>query len=295
MFSFSSLMRVTDRARPYLSAMVICLAATLAQAGETTGKIGITMVDIPAGSFQMGSIVAAGAPKEVNNVLSLIGQASPSDTCPYSGDASDMETPRHQVSIKDFQIGKTEVTVGQFKQFIAATGNTDLMNGEFRKHNAYGDDLPVVMVSWHDAQAFIDWLNKTDGGGYRLPSEAEWEYACRAGGYHLYCGTDDIDGLSWLGGDSTVAQQPPAGGKLANAFGLYDMSGNAKEWVQDCMHDDYSGAPVDGSAWVSGECARVQRGGSWRNCPSSLRAAARAYNTPDSRNPDFGFRLARTR
>lgn len=295
MFSFSSLTRVTDRARPYLSATAICLAATLAQAGETTNKVGITMVDIPTGSFQMGSYKAANAPKEENKELSLIGQASPSDTC-LDSEASDMEIPRHHVSIKAFQMGKTEVTVGQFKQFIAATGNTDLMNGEFLEHNAYGDDTPVVRVSWHDAQAFIDWLNKTDGGGYRLPSEAEWEYACRAGGYHLYCGTNDIDGLSWRGGDVTSAHQPPAGGEQANAFGLYDMSGNAKEWVQDCWHDDYSGAPADGSVWISGECgARVQRGGAWRNCPKSLRAAARAYNTPDNRDPDYGFRLARTR
>lgn len=300
MFSFLSLLRATGRARPYLSAAVICLAATLAQAGETTNKIGITMVDIPAGSFQMGSGESSDVPPEENNVLALLGQASSSDSCNYSDQfVEKTEIPRHSVNIKAFQIAKTEVTVGQFKQFIAATGNTALMNDKFKEHNDFGDDASVIMISWNDAQAFIDWLNKTDGGGYRLPSEAEWEYACRAGGYHLFCGSNSADGLIWAGGDSTAVKRPPepaAGAKLANAFGLYDMSGNVKEWAQDCWHDDYNGAPDDGSARIGGECEfRVSRGGSWRNCISSLRAAFRTYYSPDERNPNFGFRIARTR
>lgn len=165
------------------------------------------------------------------------------------------------------------------------------------KYNAYGDDAPVVNVSWHDAQAFIDWLNQTDGGGYRLPTEAEWEYACRAGSSAAkYCGGHDLDSVGWYGGNSG-GRQHPVGRKKANAFGLHDMSGNAWEWVQDCWHDSYRGAPSDGSAWTS-SCTSVQRGlrgGSWLIGAWSSRAANRYLDSPDFRVQSNGFRLARTR
>lgn len=281
----------------------VCLPTLLAApalAGETTNKIGITMVDIPAGSFLMGSCKVTSAVEEENKKRRFLGKPALSTQCGHSdSDASDdSEAPQHRVSIRAFQMGKTEVTLGQFKRYIAAAGREDLLTDKFMKYNAYGDDAPVVMVSWRDAQAFIDWLNKTDGGGYRLPSEAEWEYACRAGGNHTYCGSDNVDAVAWHAGNSNLHQHEVAG-KQPNAWGLYDMSGNVKEWVQDCWHDNYIGAPTDGSAWTSG-CSssydrRVLRGGSWKSSASDTRAANRGITTPVFRDNYNGFRLARTR
>lgn len=290
-----------------LALAVLMLTILLTQACETTNKIGITMVDIPAGSFMMGSCKLASDMQEGSEKRAFLGQELLKEGCSNAdADASDIETPQHRVNIGAFQLGKTQVTVGQFKQFIAAAGRTDLVDDNFMKYNAYGDNAPVVWVSWHDAQAFIDWLNKTDGGGYRLPTEAEWEYACRAeGGQHTYCGGNDLNALGWYY-ENSGNRQRPVGGKQPNAFGLHDMSGNVWEWVQDCWHDNYRGAPSDGHAWKDdlplpawmGNCfgdKRVLRGGSWYNTAKSTRAANRGYNSPDYRSNGYGFRLARTR
>ena len=169
------------------------------------------------------------------------------------------------------------------------------MNNDFMKHNAHGDNAPVVNVSWHDAKAFIDWLNKTDGGGYRLPSEAEWEYACRAGGQHKYCGSNNVNSVAWHT-DNCGERPRRVAGKQANTFGLYDMSGNVYEWVEDCWHDSYRGAPSDGSVWT-GNCkedGRGLRGGSWDTHARITRAADRNYVTPGYPINLNGFRLART-
>ncbi|MFZ4535243.1 formylglycine-generating enzyme family protein [Propionivibrio sp.] len=274
------------RLRPCLAVAALGLAVTLAQAGETTNSIGMTLVDIPAGSFVMGSCLQ-------DKKSAFLGESTCSNPDP---EASTSETPQHRVSIRAFQMGKTEVTLGQFKRFIKATGNTQLVDDDFIKYNAYGEGAPVVQVSWNDAQAFITWLNQTDGGGFRLPSEAEWEYACRAGGYHKYCGSNNVGAVAWYDGNSG-GHQRPVGGKQANAFGLHDMSGNAFEWVQDCWHDSYRGAPGDGSAWASGCSAdgRGLRGGSWYIIAGSARAADRSLSSPGGRYGSFGFRLARTR
>lgn len=288
--------------RAFLSGLLAALPFTVVQAGETTNKIGITMVDIPAGSFLMGSCKFTDAMREENKKRAFLGQSRLSMDCANTdNDARDSETPQRRVTLRAFQMGKTEVTLGQFKQFIAAAGRDDLIDGDFIKYNAYGDSAPVVQVSWHDAQAFIDWLNKTDGGGWRLPSEAEWEYACRAGGNHSYCGSDNIGAVAWYA-DNSGGRQRAVGGKQANAFGLFDMSGNAREWVQDCWHDSYRGAPSDGSAWT-GSCnsdergldGRGLRGGSWSYFAVFTRAANRNSNTPGYRVHLSGFRLARTR
>lgn len=259
-------------------------AIPLAQVGEVTNKIGITMVGIPAGSFLMGSCKVGQVPLAANCT-----NADP--------DSRDDETPQRRVSIRGFQMGKTEVTLGQFKQFIAAAGRTDLENDDFMKYNVHGDNAPVVNVSWHDAQDFIKWLNQTDGGGYRLPSEAEWEYACRAGEEHKYCGGNDLNAVAWHIDNSAFHSGPVVGGKRANAWGLHDMSGSVREWVQDCWHDDYNGAPSDGSVWTS-SCSRggrVLRGGSWRNGDWGARVASRDHDLPSNRNYYNGFRLARAR
>ncbi len=216
------------------------------------------MVPLPAGEFMMGA-----APSEAG--------------------AGKDEQPRHLVKIKAFSIGKYEVTQGQWKAVMGS-------NPSYFKQ--CGDNCPVEIVSWNDVQTFIKTLNQKTGGHYRLPSEAEWEYACRAGQDTLYCGGNDLDAVAWHDGNSGN-QTHPVGGKQANAFGLYDMSGNVWEWVQDCYHGSYQGAPGDGSAWGGGaECAyRVLRGGSFGTYQFSVRCAYRYSNEPDVRGSYSGFRI----
>ena len=244
------------------------------------------MVTIPAGNFVMGSCLMT----EENKRRAFLGQA-PDCSNPESN-ASDNETPQHRVSIQSFQIGKTAVTLRQFKKVIAAMDNSGLVDDDFIEENNSGDDAPVVQVSWHDAQVFIEWLNQTEGGGYRLPSESEWEYACAAG-KTLYCGSNSAGDVAWYNGNSggrthSVAQ------KQANTFGLYDMGGNVLEWVQDTYHDNYNGAPSDGSAWNGSDDRKVLRGGSPASSAWETRAAYRMYIFPAKRKFFIGFRLART-
>jgi formylglycine-generating enzyme required for sulfatase activity len=282
-----------------LSVALFSLVASLTHASETTNKFGITMIDIPSGEFQMGSCKVTEGMMEEKKKRAFLGLTLPSPNCAKNDQhASDDETPQHLVKIRAFQIGKTEVTLGQFKRFIISAGRSDLVNDRFMEYNSYGDSAPVVMVTWHDAQDFVAWLNKTDGSGWRLPSEAEWEYACRAGSSsHSFCGSDDMNAVGWWKGNNGGELRPVAS-KQPNAFGLYDMSGNVGEWVEDCWHSNYLGAPTDGSAWIV-KCEidvneRVLRGGpdifnSW-----NTRAASRSHS---SSVPyfDYGFRLARTR
>lgn len=269
------------------------LACAVVQAVEHTSATGITLVDIPAGSFLMGSCKPGDAMVEENKKRAFLGQPALSLNC-SSHDADD-ETPQHHVSIKAFQMGKTEVTLGQFKKYIVATGRTSLVDDDFMKYNAYGDDAPVVKVSWQDARDFIRWLNQIDGGGWRLPSEAEWEYACRAGGNHTYCGSNSVGEVAWYEDNSGMRPHAVAT-KKPNGFGLHDMSGNVLEWIQDCWHDSYQGAPVDGSAWTRGVCTyRVLRGGSWNLNARNTRAVHRNGISPGDRSSFIGFRLARSR
>jgi formylglycine-generating enzyme required for sulfatase activity len=214
------------------------------------------MVEIPAGSFIMGGYSEAD------------------------------EKPRHRVEIAAFKLGKFEVTQAQWK---AVTGSNT------SSFSDCGDECPVEVVSWYDVQTFIQKLNAQTGGGYRLPSEAEWEYACRAGQDTLYCGSDDPVAVAWFALNSKDKIHP-VGARQPNAFGLYDMSGNVWEWVQDCYHHNYQGAPTNGSAWDDGaDCGpnrRVVRGGSWYSRPGSLRSANRHGDDPGDRYYTLGFRLA---
>lgn len=153
-------------------------------------------------------------------------------------------------------------------------------------------------VNWRDAQAYVAWLAKRTGRPYRLPSEAEWEYAARAGTttpFHF--GRTISPELAIFGGNR--GRTTPVGSFPANAFGLHDVHGNVWEWVEDVWHDDYRGAPVDGSAWTEGEGKdssriRVDRGGSWGSVPWLLRSAIRSGILPVSRYGYLGFRVART-
>lgn len=223
----------------------------------------IEMIAIPAGRYTMGC--QDGRDKE----------------------CFDDEKPAHTVSLSAFELGKYEVTQGQWKAVMGSPPP-----GLYFKN--CGDDCPVERVSWDDIQTFIQKLNAQTGKTYRLPSEAEWEYACRAGQDTNYCGGNDVDSVAWYGNNSGSTTHP-VGKKQANAWGLYDMSGNVWEWVQDTYHDSYKNAPSDGSPWEGARAdARVLRGGSWCCNPQDVRAAYRDGSGASIRYIGSGFRLART-
>ena len=216
------------------------------------------LVLLPGGSFQMGST--------------------------QDSDAQ----PVHTVNVVSFALGKYPVTQAQWKK-VMGNNPSDFSSG--------GDQCPVENVSWDDAQAFIQKLNQQTGHTYRLPSEAEWEYACRAGNTGKWCFGDDESQLkhyAWYD-DNSGRKTHPVGEKKANAFGLHDMHGNVWEWCEDQWHDNYQSAPSDGRAWVGGRAVdRVLRGGSWIINANFVRSAIRYYYTSDYRNSNFGFRVART-
>jgi formylglycine-generating enzyme required for sulfatase activity len=206
---------------------------------------------------------------------------------------SDGSQPGPHTTIKAFKLAKHPVMRSEFAQFIEET-NYDAGKGWRKPRFAQNDTHPVVNVSWNDAQAYIDWLNKKSGQRYRLPTEAEWEYAARAGTKTAYYWGDDIGkanatcndcGNAW-DGDSTS----PVGTFAANPWGLFDMSGNVAQWMQDCFVESSANTPPASSA---GECkSRVIRGGSWSDSPRALRIDTRDGNLADFRYMSVGFRLA---
>ncbi len=157
-----------------------------------------------------------------------------------------------------------------------------------------GPKKPVGNVSWNDIQSFIEKLNATTRGGYRLPSESEWEYAARAGSTTVYPWGDYVTS-QWANYKASDQGLKEVGSYPANAFGLYDMHGNIEEWVQDCYNVGYQGAPDDGKAWMSGRCdARMKRGGYYYSESEAIRSTYRMRNIPSNRSHTTGFRLART-
>ena len=197
----------------------------------------------------------------------------------------DNEGPQHRVTItKPFAFSKTEITQGQWRAIMGSNPS---------HFSNCGDYCPVEQVSWNDAQEYIRRLSQKTGKTYRLPSEAEWEYACRAGGKHTYCGSDDAGAVAWYDKNSGGRTRPVAS-KQPNAWGLYDMSGNVWEWTEDCWNGNYFGALNDGGAWTSGKCtARVQRGGAWIFDSSIVRSADRYANGAATKKDHDGFRPAR--
>ena len=198
------------------------------------------------------------------------------------------EKPPHRVQVADFELSKYPVTQKQWK-FIM--GNNP---SRFK-----GDDLPVETVSWEDCQRFIQKLNELTGLNFRLPTEAEWEYAAGGGANNRtkWAGTNDESQLgeyAWNDKNSKNHTHP-GGEKRANSLGLYDMSGNVCEWCEDDWHGNYSGAPADGRAWVDSPrgSGRVYRLGSLSNTAGNCRVARRSSNSPDQRRSNLGFRLAR--
>ncbi len=216
----------------------------------------------------------------------------------------DGEMPRHQVTINySFKMGKYEVTQ---EQWYKVMGNNP---SEFKSEKVGGDSRkhPVEQVSWNEVQEFIRRLNSMEQtNAYRLPSEAEWEYACRAGtttnfafGSSLSSAQANFDGNYPYGGAPKGIYRKktsPVGSFAPNAFGLFDMHGNVREWCEDDWHDNYNGAPADGSAWVGARrgSLRVIRGGSWPLGAASCQSSYRDIRKPDSGDAAIGFRLVRT-
>jgi formylglycine-generating enzyme required for sulfatase activity len=209
-----------------------------------------------------------------------------------SGNGDADERPLRNVSIAAFRLGRHEVTFAQFDRFCAATGRKP------PDDNGWGrDQRPVINVSWDDAIAYIAWLNELSGRTFRLPSEAEWEYAARAGAATDYWwGAEfrsDYANAKSTGGRDEWSGTAPVGQFPANPFGLFDMNGNVREWVQDCWHKDYSGAPVDGQSWQTADCnRRVVRGGAWNLGAESLRSSDREWDDRNFGFTDRGFRVA---
>ncbi len=202
------------------------------------------------------------------------------------------ERPIHRVEIRPFLIGKFPVTVAEWKACVAAGGCEAVPTRD-------DDATPIDNVSWTDAQKFAAWLSAATGRTYRLPSEAEWEYAARAGTRTRYWWGNEIKpGMANCRGcgEPYDTRQPlRVGSFAANPFGLHDMTGSVAEWVADCWHRDYHGAPENGSAWDAADCrAHVLRGGSWRNDPSYLRASSRDQYDTGVRYVTHGFRVARS-
>lgn len=208
---------------------------------------------------------------------------APSGCFQMGGNGEAFEKPIHKVCVQGVWVGRYEVTQKQYQQ---------IMGENLSKFQ--GENNPMDFVSWQDAANFTNKMSSAANTKVRLLSEAEWEYACRAGGAHeAYCGNGAVDKLGWYSGNSDKTTHP-VGQLNANAWGLHDMSGNVFEWTEDCQNNSYKGAPADGSAWVAGNCVmRVGRGGAWNNNPDVLSASHRKFDDaggPDSTN---GFRVVR--
>ncbi len=225
----------------------------------------------------------------------------------------DNEQPVHKVSVTDFLLAQYPVTVKTYLSFANGTqSNAPEWMEEGNEYNIYtgtdnyykkfgtslfADDSPIVGISWDNAKAFCHWLNQQTGKNYRLPSEAEWEYAARGGKYSngfKYAGSNKLKEVGWYNLNSH-AEMKQVGLKLPNELGIHDMSGNVWEWCEDVWHDDYKGAPKDGEPWMKGgdQSLRVVRGGSWGSNGSSCRVSLRVRNLTVGRINNFGFRLAR--
>jgi formylglycine-generating enzyme required for sulfatase activity len=227
------------------------------------------MVVIPAGSFMMG----ARRPQ-------------------FASDQS--ELPQHQVTIQEpFAMGADAVTFDEWDACIAGGG----CGGYKPADNGWGrGDRPVINVSWDDAKAYAAWLSDKTGQTYRLPSEAEFEYAARAGTEtEFWWGASLTTDRANYNGKPVYRQQTlPVKSFEPNPWGLYQVHGNVDEWMEDCSNHNYKGAPADGSANTGGDCSKhIIRGGSWASTGTNLRAAYRIWIAAGKRNPYRGFRLVR--
>ncbi len=271
------------------------------------------MVVIPGGSFEMGA-----APEEEQSEK-------------LSETVRNHSQPQHGVDVARFSAGKFEVTRRQYRAFVDASGRSGegcfvWIDAKFEFENdlsanwrnpgyAQEDSHPATCISWRDAKAYVVWLSQRTGKVYRLLTEAEWEYAARAGTTtRRFWGDYGDESCAYANGadQTTKAQVPgaanwlvancndryahtaPVGSYRANAFGLFDMLGNVWEWTEDCWNSNYGDAPSDGRAWATGDCSqRVVRGGSWSDIPMFLRSALRFRGSTAIRDNYVGFRVAR--
>ena len=235
-----------------------------------SGDEGPELMVVPAGEFRMGDI---------------------------QGKHGKDELPVHEVKIqRPFAASRYEITFDQYDQFVKATGR------ELPDDEGFGRGRqPVIRVSWHDAVAYAKWLFQQTGKRYRLPTEAEWDYAARAGTDTAYWRGNEmkqgLDSCIGCGSQWDGKQAGPVGSFKPNSFGLYDTAGNVMEWVQDCWHESYKGAPSDGSAWEEkdgGDCGRRGlRGGHARRAQDQMRSSFRMWNRPNAGLRGVGFRLIR--
>ncbi len=331
-------------AKTMLTACLLVLCAVLPVAGASEApdpaapslvenSLGMRFVRIPAGEFMMGS----------DETPESLARAYPGIDPARFRQLAD-EAPRHRVRItRAFYLGQHEVTVGQFRRFLAESGHVpesvadgtggygwnpaydpdksargDAFEGRDPKYSwrnpgfPQGEDHPVVNVTWNDAMALVRWLSRKEGRRYRLPTEAEWEYACRAGTGTRYHSGDDPESLAaaantfdavtaahwprWrqfaLAGSDGHAFTAPVGSFPPNAFGLHDMHGNVWEWVSDWHADDYyARSPVDDPRGPETGTVRVRRGGSWHTWAFYARCAYRNWNSPETRYTLVGLRL----
>jgi formylglycine-generating enzyme required for sulfatase activity len=247
---------------------------------------------VPPGFVQEGTDVdAEGRAKRIRHVKTgIVMVLVPGGTFTMGSRENDAEKPLHNVTVKPFYLAETEVTLGQWTQFEAeSTYHALSFAGK-----AASDSHPVAEVSFEDCQEFCKHFAQD---GIRLPSEAEWEFAARGGSNTRWAHGDDENRLAefaWFAMNSGNAAHPVRE-KKPNAFGLYDMAGNLWEWCEDTWHNNYSGAPRDGSAWVDmASSFRVFRGGSFGNAAGDARPASRSRSSPGFRNAVLGFRPARS-
>jgi formylglycine-generating enzyme required for sulfatase activity len=275
MATFNTLTRLTLAA---LALVTLVPAALAAEPAAFTNGLGMSFVRIPAGSFQMGS----GNDER---------------------DALPNEKPRYAVTIsRPFYLALHEVTQAQWEAVMGTSAYTLSRSNPFYGLPGMAERVRrpnnPVTVSWNDAQAFIERLNQREGGRrYRLPTEAEWEYAARAGTTTAYSFGDDGSLLSryaWHGEDFATGSMHSVGQKLPNSWGLYDMHGNVWEWVQDWYADRYpASAPMTDPSGPTTGSSKVVRGGSWHVTSGSWRSAVRKPYDPDYRGISIGFRVAR--
>ena len=241
-------------------------------------EIGLDMISIPGGSFTMG--------------------APESET-----DSGEGERPQHEVTLQPFYLGRYAVTQAQWREVAGYERINQDLNPD--PSHFKGDNRPVERVSWEETQEFCQRLSAKTGKDYRLPSEAEWEYACRAGTttpFHF--GKMITTEVANYDGNYSYNESPKgeyrrettdAGTFPANEWGLHDMHGNVWEWCEDDWHDNYKGAPEDGSAWINNDnrsqAKKLLRGGSWYDEPRYCRSAYRYGNYPVTRNIGIGFRV----
>jgi formylglycine-generating enzyme required for sulfatase activity len=198
-----------------------------------------------------------------------------------SDSASSIERPQHKVCVKGFYLARHEVTQAQYHAMLSTNPSAEV-----------GATLPVDSVTWDEAKRFAATLSKRSGHHVRLPSEAEWEFACSAGNAKPTCGSDIPIDSAWFAQNSGKRPRP-VGLLKPNDFGLHDMSGNVWEWVEDCYNTNYRGAPVDGTAWQSGDCSMSPlRGGSYMTAPEDLRPTYRQAASRSGRLFHVGFRVA---